>query len=108
MDIQEILEHLLSPSTLVFLIPITAIVGGIYASIKKAELKAKERAGLSSEEKEMFKQLLYRNQEIDKRLENLESIITSLDKDLLALKPSDDSQENKKKVEQISQNLKSK
>lgn len=102
----DLIEIVFSPSTLVFLIPITAIVGSIYASLKKAELKAKAEAGLNAEEKKMFLQLLQNNKEVNERLSNLESIITSLDKDLLALRPKNDHEENKQKVKEISERLK--
>jgi predicted secreted Zn-dependent protease len=47
------------------------------------------------------------NQNLRQRVENLEQIITSLDKDLLALRPHNNSQSLQQQIEEILKKLKS-
>lgn len=94
-----------------FFVPLTVIcVTWIIGWTVQSSIKAYQNnneASLSSKDKEMFLQFMQSHQEMNKRIENLESIITSIDKELLSLKPSEDAQENTEKVEQLSQKLKS-
>lgn len=102
----DLFRIIFNPATLALMIPVIAVGSSMYYVIRKQELKAKIKANLSSEEKQMVRRLVQNNQELNERMANLESIITSLDKDLLALKASNETDENKQKVKEISQRLK--
>lgn len=96
----DIFAALLRPEVMVFMIPITAIVGGIYYNLQKL----KYTQGLQEGEKQVLIGIKQENQEIKDRLKNLESIITSMDKELLALKSEDE--QNTQRVKEISDRLK--
>ncbi len=85
------------------MIPISAIVGGYWVKIKKMEL---EKNSLSPETTQKLQRVLEQNEQLRQRVENLEAIITSLDKELLALRPLDDAAENQQKVQYIVNKLK--
>ena len=104
---QEVILAFLNPAVIWVLIPVTAIVGGIYADIRGKELKAKIASGnFSNEDKEQIKQVLVKNKELTERVEILEAIITSMDKEILALKASDNPNENQEKVKALSNKMK--
>jgi hypothetical protein len=65
---------------MVFSIPLSAIIGGYYLQLKKISAK---QGGLTSQEKKMVERILLENEELRKRVENLEMIVT--DPDLLKL-----------------------
>jgi uncharacterized protein YlxW (UPF0749 family) len=88
---------------LALMIPISAIVGGYWVKIKKMEL---EKNSLSPETTQKLQRVLEQNEQLRQRVENLEAIITSLDKELLALRPLDDAAENQQKVQYIVNKLK--
>ena len=102
----EILEMILKPSVVWVFVPITAIVGGLITGVKIEQIKARKQKGLSDEEVEALKNLAYKNEELTERVESLEAIITSMDKELLALKANDDAQLNKQKVKELSEKMK--
>ncbi len=93
------------PEVLVFLIPLSAIIGGFYLTSLK--IKAKQNPGLSSEDKKMLAGMIRDNADMKDRLENLEAIITSIDQDLLTLKASENEDNNQERVKQLSDKLKS-
>ncbi len=103
MFFEDILHKLLHPGTLAMLIPITAIVGGFYLAALK--IKAKNQKQIGPEERHMLAQTLRDNQEIKERLGNLEAIITSIDKDLLQLNGLETSEEDKKKIKALAEQL---
>lgn len=102
----DVLKQLFSPSVVWVLIPITAIIGGMITSVRLEQIKARKQKGLSDEELETLKRLAYKNEELTERVESLEAIITSMDKELLALKANDDKLFNKQKVKEISEKMK--
>ncbi|MDX2304427.1 MAG: hypothetical protein NW226_16595 [Microscillaceae bacterium] len=102
----EIILRLLDPAVIWVLIPLTAIVGGIYASLKREEIKA--RGALNHEDIQALKALIQNNKELNKRVESLESIITGIDKELLALKAADELEANRQRVKEISEKMKGK
>jgi hypothetical protein len=78
----DFLSLIFRPEVMVFMIPISAIVGGVYLSSLK--IKAKMLSGnLSNEEKQILIQVSNENKELKKRLANLEDIVTSLDQESL-------------------------
>lgn len=78
----DFLSLIFRPEVVVFMIPISAIVGGVYLSSLK--IKAKMLSGnLSNEEKQILIQVSNENKELKKRLANLEDIVTSLDQESL-------------------------
>lgn len=101
----EILHLIFRPEVIVFMIPLSAIIGGFYlASIKaKAKLNA---AGLSKEDRQLMASVLRENKDVKNRLENLESIITSMDKELLTLRASNDAEVNQERVKRIATQMK--
>lgn len=98
----ETLQALLSPAVLGIFVPLSAIIGFFYYINRRQELKAKLKADMSAEDKQMFLEVLRNNKELSQRVENLESIVTSLDQDLIAIPPDHNSQENSRKVEKLS------
>jgi len=78
----DFLSLIFRPEVMVFMIPISGIVGGVYLSSLK--IKAKMLSGnLSNEEKQILIQVSNENKELKKRLANLEDIVTSLDQESL-------------------------
>ena len=102
----ELLKMFIHPSVIWVLIPITAIVGGMITSVKLEQIKARKQQGLSDEELEALKKLAYKSEELTERVESLEAIITSMDKELLSLKANDDKILNQQTVKEISEKMK--
>lgn len=100
-----ILEQLLAPETLALLIPLSAVGGGFY--LASLRIKAKMHKGLDEKEKQAISMMMKENSEIKQRVENLESIITSMDKEILALKEVDETLLNQQKVKSLSDKMKS-
>jgi len=82
-------------------VPLSAILGNTY--LKAQKLKA--GAGLTDADKKKIKALLEENEELTERVENLETIMTSLDPELLTLKAHQDAEENQKRLEALAQKL---
>ncbi len=76
------LSLIFRPEVMVFLVPISAIVGGIYLASLKIKSKALTQS-LNNEEKKLLARVLEENEELKQRISNLENIVTSLDQDLL-------------------------
>ncbi|MBC8109877.1 MAG: hypothetical protein H7Y04_02325 [Verrucomicrobia bacterium] len=92
---------------LALLIPIIAIVGGYI--VKIIQLQSQSGQGLSGEDKKRLDLLVAQNTEMKERVENLETIITSLDKELLALQPTQlNNYQIQKKVEELANKLEAK
>lgn len=89
---------------LFFSIPIIAIVGYYYTRIKEMELN---KRGISEKDLEILRKISEENEQLRQRVENLEQIITSLDKDLLALRPQTSTQSLQQQVEELVRKLKS-
>lgn len=103
----ELLQQLFSPAVVWVFIPITAIAGGIYAGIRKEELKAKaQSASLNNEDKQVIQRLVSQNQDLNERMVNLETIITSMDKEILALKASESPDADRQKVKKLAESMK--
>ncbi|MCU0446338.1 MAG: hypothetical protein MUE85_15635 [Microscillaceae bacterium] len=79
----DLLRQLISPDIIVpmmvFAIPLTAIIGSFYLKLQKLKL---EKGGMTSEEKQLLYKTYQENQELKKRVSDLESIVTSLDNQL--------------------------
>ncbi len=84
-------------------IPIVAIMGNYFLQIQKL----KHSQGFNDKDKKLLETTLEANTDIKTRLENLEAIITSMDKEILALHASDNAKLNQKKVEDLAKELKS-
>ncbi|MCU0437864.1 MAG: hypothetical protein MUC49_08095 [Raineya sp.] len=91
------------PAILALSIPIIAILGGYYVKIKQMEINKKE---VSDKDLDILKQVSKENEALKQRVENLEQIITSLDKDLLALKPHNNNDDLAKQVAELVKKLK--
>lgn len=100
----EIIQAIFRPEVLGPMIPIIGIGGGLYYSYSIRKLKIKSQS-LDSEDIKMLHHVLQESQEVNNRLENLEAIITSLDKELLSLKASNDAELNQQKVKEISEQV---
>jgi uncharacterized protein YlxW (UPF0749 family) len=85
-------------------IPLVAVIGYYYTRIKAMEL---EKKSISDKDLELLRKLHEENQNLRQRVENLEQIITSLDKDLLALRPQNNTQSLQQQIEEILKKLKS-
>ncbi|HAS42783.1 MAG TPA: hypothetical protein DCS93_20040 [Microscillaceae bacterium] len=96
-----IFEMLFRPEVMVFLVPITGIAGFVYLRAQK--LKAGQ--ALTGEEREMLSHALHENENLKNRVENLESIITGLDKELLQIKANDDAKEVEDRVRRLADAL---
>lgn len=105
MGLGEVLMQLLSPAVVWVFIPISAIVGGIYYSIQKEKIQAAKHTGVLPEDRALISDMLRKNRDLSQRVENLEAIITSLDKDLLSIKASDDA-DYQKKVKRLAELMK--
>jgi hypothetical protein len=99
----EIIRAIFRPEIIapimVFAIPLSAIIGSFYVKIQKMRL---EQAKLNDEDTRLIKRALIENQELKERVGNLETIITGLDKEILALKALDS---DKERVKQISEQM---
>jgi uncharacterized protein YlxW (UPF0749 family) len=85
-------------------IPLISVVGYYYTRLKAMEL---EKRAISNKDLELLQKLSEENQNLRQRVENLEQIITSLDKDLLALRPQNNTQSLQQQIEEILKKLKS-
>lgn len=92
------------PAILALSIPIIAIVGYYYTRIKELELNKK---GISEKDLEILQKIGEENEQLRQRVENLEQIITSMDKELLALRPQNNTQSLQQQVEEILRKFKS-
>jgi phage shock protein B len=92
---------------IIFIIPIVAIIGAYIVKIIK--IRSESNQGLSSEDKKRLDMLVAQNADMQERVENLETIITSLDKELLALQPTQlNNYQIQKKVEELANKLEAK
>jgi cell division protein FtsB len=82
---------------------IIAILGYYYVKIMEMEM---DKKGLSEKDLDIVRQLTTENENLKQRVENLEQIITSLDKDLLLLRPQQTNEDLAKQVEEIVRKLK--
>lgn len=87
---------------LFFTIPIVAIVGHYYVKLKKMDL---ERNALSEKQCQKIDFLLEENAKLRQRVENLEQIITSLEPELLSIKPYAKEENLQKQVEELARKL---
>lgn len=84
-------------------IPVIAILGGYYVKLKQMEMN---KSNVSDKDLDILKQVSKENEALKQRVENLEQIITSLDKDLLALKPHNNNDDLAKQVAELVKKLK--
>jgi division protein CdvB (Snf7/Vps24/ESCRT-III family) len=80
----ELIKAIFQPEVLVFLIPISAILGSFYYKIQKLKLQggiADPKNALNAEELHRLRETLDQNRLLHERVQNLETIITSLDKE---------------------------
>ena len=79
----EVIRHIFQPDVIlplaIFSIPLAAIIGNYYLKVQKLKLGG----NLSREDVLLLKKTIEENQDLRKRVENLEDIITSLDTNLL-------------------------
>lgn len=84
---EEIVRIIFSPKVLVILmvfsIPLAAIVGSFYLKAQKLKLQA---GGIKQEDVLLLKKTISENQDLKKRVENLEAIVTAIDKDVIDFK----------------------
>jgi hypothetical protein len=80
----ELLQQLLTPKLIIpmmiFAIPLSAIIGTFYFKIQK--LKLEKGGAMSSDEKQLLYKTYQENQELKRRVADLEAIVTSLDNQL--------------------------
>ncbi|NJL14515.1 MAG: hypothetical protein HC913_16925 [Microscillaceae bacterium] len=103
----EVFHLIFRPEVIVFFVPISAIVGGIYLASLRIKAKMMENS-LSNADVALLKKVSQENNEIKERLQNLEAIVTTLDKDLLLLGKSqpDLSAEDADKIKALAKKLK--
>ena len=80
----ELFRAIFQPEVLVFLIPISAIVGGFYYKIQKLKLQnggMNPQNMLTNDELRQIRESLNQNRQLNERVQNLETIVTSLDKE---------------------------
>lgn len=97
----DIFSMIFRPEVMVFLVPITGIAGFVYLRAQKI----KAGNSLSGEERQMLSHALHENEDLKNRVENLESIITGLDKELLQLKANEDAKEVEDRVRKLADAL---
>lgn len=106
------LELLLRPEVIapimIFSIPLAAVIGSFYYKIQKLKLEKGGGASMTDEERLLVKRLINDNVEMRDRVENLEAIITSLDKELLQFKALNDSEATKKYVADLADQMQAK
>ena len=84
------------------LIPILAIAGNFVIKI----IRLRTEAGVSGDTRKLLEKIERDNIDLRERVENLETIITSLDKELLALQPTRLSNlQIQKQVEELAKKL---
>lgn len=86
-------------------IPLIAVLGSYILKYKKLIL---DQGGLTNDDKLKIDKIVNENQQLRGRVENLESIVTTFDKELLMLKASDDNETEKiqKQISELAQKLK--
>lgn len=72
------MEQLLNPATLVFLIPIVAIVGGFIVKLRKMEIEREHSEGVSHQE---YAALRDEIMALRRRMENVEAIVAADESD---------------------------
>lgn len=97
----SLFDAIFRPEIMVFLVPITAIAGHYFYRAQK--LKASGQ--LTGEERKMLSHMIHENEDLRGRVENLESIITGLDKELLQLKANEDAKEVENRVRKLADAL---
>lgn len=102
----EILRLIFNPAVVWVFIPIIAIGGKYYAEIRKAKYQALAKQGLSDEDKQILKELALQNSNLNERVESLEEIITSMDKELIALGKQQQSENQQQRVKEIADKMK--
>ncbi|WP_299461112.1 hypothetical protein [uncultured Microscilla sp.] len=98
----DLISAIFRPEVMVFLVPITAIAGHYFYRAQKLKVGNQ----LSGEERKMLSHVMNENENLTNRVENLESIITGLDKELLQIKVSEDAKEVEDKVRKLADALK--
>lgn len=90
---------------MIFSIPLAAVICSYAIKYKKLLL---DQGGLTNEDKLKIDKIVNENQQLRGRVENLESIVTTFDKELLMLKASDDNETEKiqKQISELAQKLK--
>lgn len=90
---------------IVMSIPLSAIIGSYFMKYKKMQL---DQGGLTNEDKLKIDKIVNENQQLRERVGNLESIVTTFDKELLMLKVADDNETDKiqKQILELAQKLK--
>lgn len=81
----EIARAIFQPEVLIFLIPISAIVGAYYYKIQKLKLESggmNPQNALTNDELRRIRETLDQNKQLQERVQNLETIITSLDREI--------------------------
>jgi hypothetical protein len=63
---------------IIMAVPLSAIIGSYYYKIKKLEIQNK--GTMPTEERQLLKQLMVQNIELKERVQNLETIVTELDR----------------------------
>ncbi len=61
-------------------VPLSAIIGSYYLKTEKLKLQSGETKSIPTEERQLLKQLLAQNLELKERVQNLETIVTDLDR----------------------------
>lgn len=88
---------------IIFSVPILGILSNTYLKAQKLKLQG----GFNQDDLNKLKALAQENNDLKRRIENLEGIVTSMDKEILglyALNP--DPNENQKKVEELAKTIK--
>lgn len=98
----DLISAIFRPEVMVFLVPITAIAGHYFYRAQK--LKTEHQ--LSGEERKMLSHAIAENENLRDRVENLESIITGLDKELIQIKASENAKDVEDKVRKLADALK--
>ncbi|GAB4408930.1 MAG: hypothetical protein OHK0053_35690 [Microscillaceae bacterium] len=103
----EIFHLIFRPEVIVFFVPISAIIGGFYLASLKVRAKMMENS-LGNADLALLNKVSQENSEIKERLQNLEAIVTTLDKDLLMLSKGqpDFSAEDADKIKALAKKLK--
>ncbi|MCU0446337.1 MAG: hypothetical protein MUE85_15630 [Microscillaceae bacterium] len=86
---------------MVLSIPLAAVIGTFYLKAQKLKLG---QGGMSNDDAQLVKRALLENQDLKQRVGNLEAIITSMDKEILALKASET--DDQRRVQELSDKLK--
>ncbi|TAF64922.1 MAG: hypothetical protein EAZ55_09680 [Cytophagales bacterium] len=93
---------------IIFSLPILGVLSSTYLKALKLKAQANTSQGLTNEDKKLLYNALHKNEDLQKRIENLEIIITSMDKEILALQGQTLLEESKQKTEELAQKMKKK